>query len=130
MSGASRQLTNTSGSMSRFLANASAFSKIAMRFFSMCKNVGTEAAYIPNDIADHLHERVTRGRDLSSARRDAVITFRRARVGGGQDMQGESMGLIKGVSRRHLVAGAVGALALPIATRAAARGIEIPATEA
>ena len=45
-------------------------------------------------------------------------------------MQGKSMGLIKGVSRRHLVAGAVAALALPIATRAAARGIEMPATEA
>ncbi len=45
-------------------------------------------------------------------------------------MQGKSMGLIKGVSRRHLVAGAIGALALPIAMRAVARGIEEPATEA
>ena len=35
-----------------------------------------------------------------------------------------------GISRRHLVAGAIGALALPIATRAVARGIEEPATEA
>ena len=45
-------------------------------------------------------------------------------------MQGKSMGSIGGVNRRHLVAGAVGALALPIATRATARGIEQPATEA
>src|SRR5262245_52445634 len=33
-------------------------------------------------------------------------------------------------SRRHLVAGAIGSLALPIATRAVARGIEEPETEA
>ena len=45
-------------------------------------------------------------------------------------MQGKSMGSIGGVNRRHLVAGAVGAFALPIATRATARGIEQPATEA
>jgi tRNA(adenine34) deaminase len=45
-------------------------------------------------------------------------------------MQGKSMGSIGGVNRRHLVAGAVGALALPIATRVTARGIEQPATEA
>ena len=45
-------------------------------------------------------------------------------------MQGKSMGSIGGVNRRHLVAGAVGALALPITTRVAARGIEQPATEA
>lgn len=35
-----------------------------------------------------------------------------------------------GVSRRHLVAGAVGAMALPIASSAFGRGIEAPATEA
>src|SRR5262245_66552316 len=40
------------------------------------------------------------------------------------------MELAAGVSRRHLVAGAIGALALPIAARAVARGIEEPATEA
>jgi tRNA(adenine34) deaminase len=45
-------------------------------------------------------------------------------------MQGKSTVSIEGVSRRHLVAGAVGALALPLATRVAARGIEQPATEA
>ena len=45
-------------------------------------------------------------------------------------MQGKSMGSIGGVNRRHLVSGAVGALALPIATRVTARGIEQPATEA
>jgi tRNA(adenine34) deaminase len=45
-------------------------------------------------------------------------------------MQGNSTRLTAGVSRRHLVAGAVGALALPVATHAFARGIEAPATEA
>jgi tRNA(Arg) A34 adenosine deaminase TadA len=35
-----------------------------------------------------------------------------------------------GVNRRHLVAGALGAIALPIATPAFGRGIEAPATEA
>ena len=40
------------------------------------------------------------------------------------------MELAAGISRRHLVAGAIGALALPIATRAVAHGIEEPATEA
>ena len=40
------------------------------------------------------------------------------------------MELAAGVSRRHLVAGAIGALALSIATRAVARGIEEPVTEA
>ena len=34
-----------------------------------------------------------------------------------------------GVSRRHVVAGALGAIALPIATPAFGRGIEAPATE-
>ena len=45
-------------------------------------------------------------------------------------MQGNSTRFTAGVSRRHLVAGAVGALALPVATHAFARGIEAPATEA
>jgi tRNA(adenine34) deaminase len=44
-------------------------------------------------------------------------------------MQGRSMTPGAGVRRRHLVAGAVGALVLPIVTRAIARGIERPATE-
>jgi tRNA(adenine34) deaminase len=48
----------------------------------------------------------------------------------GHDMQGNLTRFAAGVSRRHLVAGAVGALALPVATRAFARGIEAPATEA
>ena len=37
--------------------------------------------------------------------------------------------LSAGVSRRHVVAGALGAVALPIATPAFGRGIEAPATE-
>ena len=37
--------------------------------------------------------------------------------------------LSAGLSRRHVVAGALGALALPIATPAFGRGIEAPATE-
>ena len=41
-------------------------------------------------------------------------------------MQGKS----KELSRRHLVVGAVGSLVLPVATHAAARGIEEPTTEA
>ncbi len=45
-------------------------------------------------------------------------------------MQGNLTRFAAGMSRRHLVAGAVGALALPAATRAFARGIEAPATEA
>ncbi len=44
-------------------------------------------------------------------------------------MRGNSRGTIAGVNRRHLVAGALGTLALPIATSAVARGIEQPATE-
>jgi len=44
-------------------------------------------------------------------------------------MQGNSRAATEGVNRRHLVAGALGALALPIATSAVARGIEQPATE-
>ncbi|HEX2449318.1 MAG TPA: nucleoside deaminase [Methyloceanibacter sp.] len=35
-----------------------------------------------------------------------------------------------GIDRRHLVAGALGAIALPLACPASARGIETPATEA
>jgi tRNA(Arg) A34 adenosine deaminase TadA len=38
--------------------------------------------------------------------------------------------LSTGVSRRHVVAGALGAVAMPITTRAFGRGIEAPATEA
>jgi tRNA(adenine34) deaminase len=45
-------------------------------------------------------------------------------------MQGISLGLITGVSRRHLVAGALGSLVLPVATHAAARVIEEPIAEA
>jgi tRNA(adenine34) deaminase len=45
-------------------------------------------------------------------------------------MQGNLTRFTAGMSRRHLVARAVGALALPVATRAFARGIEAPAMEA
>src|SRR6185436_9206054 len=58
------QLSITSGSMSRSSAKASAFSRIAVRFFSICRKAGTEAAYIPNDMESHLHETIGGGRDL------------------------------------------------------------------
>jgi hypothetical protein len=45
-------------------------------------------------------------------------------------MQGNLTRSSTGVSRRHVIAGAAGALALPLATRALGRGVETPATEA
>jgi tRNA(adenine34) deaminase len=45
-------------------------------------------------------------------------------------MQEKSLGLITGISRRHLVARAVGSLVLPVATHAAARVIAEPISKA
>jgi tRNA(Arg) A34 adenosine deaminase TadA len=44
-------------------------------------------------------------------------------------MQDNTLSLSHGISRRHLVTGALGAAALPLATPVLARGIEAPATE-
>lgn len=44
-------------------------------------------------------------------------------------MQNPNSSLSCGVTRRHLVAGVLGAVALPLASPAVARGIEAPATE-
>jgi tRNA(adenine34) deaminase len=49
---------------------------------------------------------------------------------GGEPMQHDLKLPLDGVSRRHLVAGALGAVALPIFTPALGRSIEAPATEA
>ena len=45
-------------------------------------------------------------------------------------MQQDLKPCLSGVNRRHLVAGALGAIALPISAPAFGRGIEAPATEA
>jgi hypothetical protein len=43
-------LSRTSGAILRFLASASALSKIAERLFNIWRKTGTEASYIERDI--------------------------------------------------------------------------------
>ena len=50
MSGANRQFNNTSGSILRSAAKASALSSRFERVVSILRKAGTEAWYIPNDM--------------------------------------------------------------------------------